>query len=136
MMKLSRIVMIGLGLMLLAGIDMKAQVKKRGPALKSGKMIRIPDKPKGGGLTGDPTPIPMSNGHVDIFLRNYQGKALDIFRDTDPYSPRQTCGYCHDYDTVNHGYHFQQGAEFLDDDYGINHGTFPWVLSPGMTGKW
>ncbi len=26
-----------------------------------------------------------------------------------PYSPKQTCGKCHDYDKITKGYHFQQG---------------------------
>jgi hypothetical protein len=28
-----------------------------------------------------------------------------------PYSPKQTCGKCHDYDLITQGYHFQQGKD-------------------------
>ena len=41
-----------------------------------------------------------------------------------------------DYGTIEEGYHFQQGGDFLDDNYGTNHGMYPWVSSPGMVGKW
>jgi len=39
-----------------------------------------------------------------------------------PYSPKQTCGKCHDYDKITQGFHFQQGkaesaSETLADRY-------------------
>jgi hypothetical protein len=80
--------------------------------------------------------IPVSGGHVAISLRDYEGNPIDIEEDTKPYSPKQTCGYCHDYETIEQGYHFQQGAESLADNYGKKHGTYDFVLSPGMIGKW
>ncbi|MBU2515703.1 hypothetical protein KJ966_30670 [bacterium] len=49
-----------------------------------------------------------------------------------PYSTRQTCGECHDYDQISNGYHFQMGHGDIEDNYSK---TKPWALSPGMTGK-
>ena len=79
----------------------------------------------------------MSGGHVAIMLRDYEGHPIDITQsNTKPYSPKQTCGYCHNYEVIQEGYHFQQGADDLADDYGITHGKYDFVLSPGMIGKW
>ena len=49
-----------------------------------------------------------------------------------PYSPRQTCGACHNYDQITKGYHFQQGWDRVRDDFKKDR---PWVLSDGMMGK-
>ncbi|MGO0122285.1 hypothetical protein [Desulfothermobacter acidiphilus] len=50
-----------------------------------------------------------------------------------PYSPRQTCGECHDYEAITKGFHFQQGWNVIRDDYSKDK---PWVLSDGMMGRW
>jgi hypothetical protein len=49
-----------------------------------------------------------------------------------PYSTRQTCGACHNYDQITKGYHFQQGWNRIKDDFNQKK---PWVLSDGMMGK-
>uniref|UniRef100_A0A7V4G9Y5 Cytochrome c-552/4 domain-containing protein n=1 Tax=Desulfobacca acetoxidans TaxID=60893 RepID=A0A7V4G9Y5_9BACT len=49
-----------------------------------------------------------------------------------PYSPRQTCGPCHNYDEITKGFHFQQGWDKIKDTYSKDK---PWVLSDGMVGK-
>jgi len=83
------------------------------------------------------TLIPMAGSHVAIYLRDVDGEEIDTtVANAAPYSPKQTCGYCHNYGTIEEGYHFQQGADFLDDDYGVDHGMYAWVSSPGMVGKW
>ncbi len=51
-----------------------------------------------------------------------------------PYSPRQTCGACHNYDEITKGFHFQQGWDVIRDDFGKKMNK-PWVLSDGMLGK-
>jgi hypothetical protein len=51
-----------------------------------------------------------------------------------PYSSRQTCGPCHNYDEITKGFHFQQGWDKIRDDFGKAAGK-PWVLSDGMAGK-
>jgi hypothetical protein len=55
-----------------------------------------------------------------------------------PYSPRKTCGACHDYDQITKGYHFQQGRTdgagkiMVSDTF---DSKYPWNLSSGMYGK-
>jgi len=49
-----------------------------------------------------------------------------------PYSSRQTCGACHNYDEITKGYHFQQGWDKIKDNWSKDK---PWVLSDGMLGK-
>jgi len=69
----------------------------------------------------------------DVVLRDVAGNPLSV-GSTEPYSPRQTCGACHDYPTVTKGYHFQQGWDELYD--GEEKAEKPWVHGPGMAGKW
>lgn len=72
--------------------------------------------------------------HSDVTLKNEQGETISPSRNrTDPYSPRRTCGGCHSYSTITSGYHFQQGFEVVSDRF---NSTQPWILSPGMYGKW
>ena len=49
-----------------------------------------------------------------------------------PYSTRQTCGACHNYDQITKGYHFQQGWNKIKDGFSK---AKPWVLSDGKMGK-
>ncbi|MEZ5964592.1 MAG: hypothetical protein R3F56_12155 [Planctomycetota bacterium] len=77
--------------------------------------------------------------HRDIVLRDVAGEALTA-DSTEPYSPRMTCGRCHDVDAIASGYHFQQGR--TDSTGRLDPRLLrPWdqqvaVLSPGMFGKW
>lgn len=70
---------------------------------------------------------------IDIPLRGYDGAQFDPATSTKPYSPKETCGLCHPYDTITSAYHFQQGFDKVSDDYNPDK---PWVKSPGMYGKW
>ena len=54
---------------------------------------------------------------------------------TVPFSSEQTCGLCHDYETITQGFHFQMGWDVVDDDFGVAEGK-PWQISNGMMGKW
>ena len=56
----------------------------------------------------------------------------------EPYSPKQTCGACHDYDAMTHAYHFQIGATEVSDNWGKEHPDFhyPYLKSPGQFGFW
>jgi hypothetical protein len=75
--------------------------------------------------------------HEKIVLRGFDAEPLTVDSKA-PYSPRKTCGACHDYDQITKGYHFQQGrtdgtgkiivSETFDSKY-------PWNLSSGMYGK-
>jgi len=72
--------------------------------------------------------------HADVSLKNELGETITPIRNhADPYSPRRTCGGCHGYATITSGYHFQQGFDAMSDRYSSKQ---PWILSPGMFGKW
>lgn len=80
-------------------------------------------------------------GHLPIPLRDTLGNVITITSST-PYSPRQTCGTCHEHeaDEVANGEWFQQGrtdlagnVDMRDDYYG--DGRF-WIKSAGRYGKW
>jgi len=80
-----------------------------------------------------------NKGHADVPLLDRLGNPLTL-ASAEPYSPRQTCGGCHDVDEAANGYHFSQGRTDINgvvvvqDDYfgdGRNY-----VRSPGMYGKW
>jgi len=49
-----------------------------------------------------------------------------------PYSTRQTCGKCHDYDKITEGFHFQQGKGEVPDS--TMQARFQWVSTPGNYG--
>jgi hypothetical protein len=75
--------------------------------------------------------------HEKIVLRGFDGSPLNIDSKV-PYSPRKTCGSCHEYDRITNGYHFQQGRTdgvgkiVISDTFDPKH---PWNLSSGMFGK-
>ncbi|MFO7672036.1 MAG: hypothetical protein R6W31_20440 [Bacteroidales bacterium] len=49
-----------------------------------------------------------------------------------PYSPKQTCGKCHDYEKITEGFHFQQGKDEAASDSQVER--MQWVSSPGNYG--
>ncbi|MCX6334938.1 MAG: multiheme c-type cytochrome [Bacteroidia bacterium] len=49
-----------------------------------------------------------------------------------PYSPKQTCGKCHDYDKITQGFHFQQGKD--ETATGTLTERYQWVSNPGNYG--
>ncbi|MFO7616667.1 MAG: multiheme c-type cytochrome [Bacteroidales bacterium] len=49
-----------------------------------------------------------------------------------PYSTRQTCGKCHDYDKITQGFHFQQGKDETPDKTLTDR--YQWVSHPGNYG--
>lgn len=77
--------------------------------------------------------------HSNIVLRDQLGTPLTS-TSTVPYSPRKTCGACHDVDEIANGYHFQQGRTDhqggiqVKDDF--NADGRDWLKSDGMYGKW
>ncbi|HVO67231.1 MAG TPA: hypothetical protein VMT12_12160 [Syntrophales bacterium] len=71
--------------------------------------------------------------HQNIWMKNEQGRRITPeVNSTDPYSPRHTCGGCHDYSVITRGYHFSQGFDEMSDRYNSKR---PWILSPGFYGK-
>ena len=77
--------------------------------------------------------------HTNIVLMDRFGNPLTV-DSTEPYSPRNTCGACHDVDTIANGYHFQQGrtdaAGTMQMSGDFNNDGRTWLLSDGMLGKW
>jgi hypothetical protein len=72
---------------------------------------------------------------VPFHLKTEDGKIINPLTGENadqPYSSRQTCGACHNYDEITKGYHFQQGWDRIKDDFSKER---PWVLSDGMMGK-
>lgn len=70
-----------------------------------------------------------------IYLRDADGHIINPLSGENadrPFSTRQTCGACHDYERITSGYHFQQGWDRIRDDFSKEK---PWVLSDGMMGK-
>lgn len=83
------------------------------------------------GLLPAPT---LSREHRPIWLFNEQGDRITPTQNAiDPYSPKKTCGACHDYGAVTKGYHFQQGFDEMTAGYDPRR---PWILSPGMFGRY
>ena len=66
------------------------------------------------------------------------------------YSPKQTCGKCHDYQAVTRGYHFREGAGAYGQDlrdhwsaknrnnplYRYLANAYGHLISPGQFGAW
>src|SRR4030043_813720 len=83
------------------------------------------------------TIVSQDSFHKKIILKGIDGNPL-FPESKAPYSPRKTCGGCHDYDQITNGYHFQQGRT---DGAGkiVIRDTFdpkyPWNLSFGMYGR-
>ena len=83
-----------------------------------------------------------------FFLRDENGNIINPTEDEEgnpvepgaqligePISSKQTCGACHDYNTITHGYHFQMGRdEMFPESKSIE--TRSISLSPGYFGKW
>ena len=85
-----------------------------------------------------PTSIPSQDAHHNkVILKGFDGSPLTL-ESKLPYSPKKTCGGCHDYDQIANGYHFQQGRTdgtgkiVISDTFDSQH---PWTLSSGMYGK-
>ncbi len=91
-------------------------------------------------LAQDPTLSGVAQAaHPHVPLKDALGNHL-VAGSTEPYSPKQTCGGCHDYDLISNAYHFQQGrtdsngnVHMKDDFFGDGR---DFLKSDGMYGKW
>jgi len=82
--------------------------------------------------------LPAAAQHPAINLLDANGDLIDPVNGENaaaPFSTRQTCGMCHDYDVITQGYHFQMGWDTVADDFGAGEGR-PWSLSNGFLGRW
>ena len=70
-----------------------------------------------------------------FFLRDETGQIIDPVHGSNaqqPYSSKQTCGACHDYDLITQGFHFQVGSnETITAEQAR---LYPWMSSPGQYG--
>ena len=73
-----------------------------------------------------------------FYLRDERGRIIDPVHGLnadEPYSPRRTCGRCHDYQRITAAYHFQQGRGEPVPAWMAHR--YPWVRSPGQYGgRW
>jgi hypothetical protein len=70
-----------------------------------------------------------------FYLYDEDGNIIDPVKGLNadkPYSPKQTCGKCHDYDKITEGYHFQQGKD--ETASGALAERYQWVSHPGNYG--
>jgi len=84
------------------------------------------------------TAVPILAQHPAIYLLDREGEFINPIdgKNADhPFSTKQTCGMCHEYDEISAAYHFQVGWNVISDDFGDSTGK-PWNLSNGMMGKW
>jgi hypothetical protein len=85
-------------------------------------------------LVGFWATVASAREHRPIWLFNEQGDRITPNQNmVDPYSPRKTCGTCHDYTTITRGYHFQQGFDEIRPNVDPRRS---WILSPGMYGSY
>lgn len=69
--------------------------------------------------------------HSAIPLLDEVGK--HVLKSGKPYSPRATCGQCHDYESITHSFHIEQGRDETDDGFGAKVGL-PQLVGPGYFG--
>ena len=70
-----------------------------------------------------------------FFLYDEDGNIIDPVHNVNaekPYSPKQTCGKCHDYNKITEGFHFQQGKDEIAT--GTYAERYQWVSTPGNYG--
>lgn len=77
-----------------------------------------------------------ANGVCPPFhLLDEQGNIIDPVSGLNadkPYSPKQTCGRCHDYEKITRGYHFTQGAD--EEATETQRERYQWAMTPGNYG--
>ena len=82
--------------------------------------------------------IAAKGDHPPVVLLDHQGREISLHSDI-PYSPKKTCGECHDYDAITNAYHFQQGRTDIEGNTVVRDdldSQNPWLISRGMYGKW
>lgn len=79
----------------------------------------------------------VTNPCPPFYLKTDQGQIINPMTGENadqPFSTRQTCGSCHDVDTISKGYHFMMDWDKAQDDLFKDTQT-PWQVSTGLTGK-
>ncbi|MHC4471939.1 MAG: zinc ribbon domain-containing protein [Planctomycetota bacterium] len=111
---------------------------KKGSALETkGKPEKAASKYLQGIKAVMDLPVPAAGHPQPIALRALNGEVLNLGIAVAPYSPKQTCGECHDYDLITEGFHFDQGLKTVSDTFADGKPGVPdYVLSDGMFGRW
>ncbi len=95
----------------------------------------------GGAVAGEQAPAaarsaPRVEGVCPPFhLLDEDGNVIDPVKGANaeqPYSPKQTCGTCHDYETITEGYHFMLGKG--EEPTADQAARCQWALTPGIYG--
>jgi len=82
-------------------------------------------------------PVAFAEPCPTFHLKTDEGKIINPLTGENadkPYSTRQTCGSCHDYETIASAYHFDMDWSFADDSKYADTNE-PWKFSSGMTGS-
>ena len=110
-------------------------------------------------------PLQAEAAHPPVTLYDYQGNRIvdqlddsdtvtaangSIYKKGPPYSPKKSCGKCHDYQSITKAYHFREGAG--QDGTGVSDTwvaenkdstlnkylahAYGHLLSPGQYGAW
>ncbi len=58
---------------------------------------------------------------------------INVLQSGKPYSSKQTCGGCHDYEKITHAFHIEAGRDETSDDFGEKRGISV-LVSPGYYG--
>ncbi|NOR51146.1 MAG: cytochrome C, partial [Gammaproteobacteria bacterium] len=69
--------------------------------------------------------------HPAIPLLDESG--TNVLTSGNSYSAKQSCGGCHDYESITHSYHFETGRDEAADDFGALRGL-PQLVSSGYFG--
>ena len=96
------------------------------PLAKSDSPVEVKTKTKQVSVEGVCPPF---------YLYDEQGNVIDPVHGINsdkPYSPKQTCGKCHDYNKTTEGFHFQQGRG--EKPPTVIAERCLWVTSPGNYG--
>ena len=84
---------------------------------------------------GTPKKMPPWGVCPPFHLRDEEGNVINPVAGenaNNPYSPKQTCGRCHDYDKITQGYHFMQGKG--EEPAADQKARCSWALTPGNYG--
>ncbi|HCY39830.1 MAG TPA: hypothetical protein DHV48_00460 [Prolixibacteraceae bacterium] len=96
-------------------------------------LLLSPKQPKEG--SGDRNLITKTGVCPPFNLFDEDGHLIDPVNGINadkPYSPKQTCGKCHDYNKITEGFHFQQGKD--EQATGTFADRYQWVSTPGNYG--
>ncbi len=112
-------------------------------------------------------PLTAGAAHPPVTLYDYQGNRIidqlsssdtvttvsgSVYKQGPAYSPKQTCGKCHDYNSITKAYHFREGSNpgpnggvsdtWVSENRNSNNlqkyltNAYGHLLSPGQYGAW